>query len=118
MRRIPLVGVSLEAAKRAPGGFPKYHDKSNSFSAAANAAFRRRGLFPTEKHVIYSFRHSFEDRMKEAHIDFELRTLLMGHSNERPDYGTGGSLEYRRDELLKIAHPISGELSAFLWTWA
>ena len=116
VRIIPLVGVSLEAAKRAKGGFPKYHDKSNSFSAAANAAFRRRGLFPTSKHVIYSFRHSFEDRMKEAYIDFELRTLLMGHSNERPDYGTGGSLEYRRDELLKIAHQFSDDLLSVLPT--
>ncbi|MEO0612614.1 MAG: DUF6538 domain-containing protein [Pseudomonadota bacterium] len=112
VRKIPLVGVSLEAAKRAPNGFPKYHDKSNSFSAAASAAYRRRGLFPTKRHVIYSFRHSFEDRMKEAHIDFELRTLLMGHSTERPEYGTGGSLAYRRDELLKIAHPFPPEMLA------
>lgn len=106
VRRIPLVGVSLEAAKRAPNGFPKYHDKTNSYSAAAIAAYRRRGLFPSKKHVLYSFRHSLEDRMKEAHIDYELRMLLMGHSNDRPDYGTGGSLEYRRDELLKIAFTV------------
>ena len=43
--------------------------------------------------------------MKEAGIDFELRCLLMGHDNKRPEYGTGGSLEYRRTELMKIAHP-------------
>lgn len=112
LREIPLVGVALEAARRAPGGFPRYHDKSNSFSAALGAAFDRRGLFETSRHVIYSFRHSFEDRMKEAGIDFELRCLLMGHDNRRPEYGTGGSLEYRRNELMKIAHPYPDDLFA------
>ena len=112
VRKIPLVGVSLEAAKRAPNGFPKYHDKTNAFSAAANAAFRRNGRFPTDAHVIYSFRHSFEDRMKEAHVDYELRLLLMGHKNQRPEYGTGGSLEYQRGELMKIAHPLPDALFA------
>jgi integrase len=112
LREIPLVGVALEAARRAPGGFPRYHDKSNSFSAALGAAFNRRGLFETPRHVIYSFRHSFEDRMKEAGIDFELRCLLMGHDNKRPEYGTGGSLEYRRNELMKIAHPYPDDLFA------
>jgi len=31
----------------------------------------------------------------------------MGHKNTRPQYGDGGSLEYRRKEMLKIAHPVS-----------
>ncbi len=112
VRKIPLVGISLEAVRRAPNGFPKYHDKSNAFSAAANAAYRGNGLFPTDDHVIYSFRHAFEDRMKEAHIDFELRCLLMGNKIDRPDYGTGGSLEYRRKELLRIAHPVPADFFA------
>ena len=34
----------------------------------------------------------------------------MGHRNPRPEYGDGGSLKYRRDELLKIAHPVSDAL--------
>lgn len=112
IREIPLVGVALEAAKRAPKGFPKYHDKSNSFSAALGAALDRRGLLETPAHVVYSFRHSFEDRMKEAGLDFELRCLLMGHDNKRPEYGTGGSMAYRRDELMKIAHPYPDDLFA------
>jgi hypothetical protein len=28
----------------------------------------------------------------------------MGHKNNRPEYGDGGSLEFRRNELLKIVH--------------
>lgn len=112
IREIPLVGVALEAAKRAPNGFPKYHDKTNSFSAAASAAFTRRKLFETPDHVMYSFRHAFEDRMKEAGIDVELRMLLMGHDNSRPEYGTGGSMNYRRAEMLKIVHPFPKDFFA------
>jgi len=69
-------------------------------------AFRHRNLFPSEDFRIYSFRHSFEKRMQEAGLDFALRCLLMGHKNSRPSYGDGGSMEYRRDELLKIMHPV------------
>ena len=112
IREIPLVGVSLEAAKRTPKGFPHYQDRSNAFSAAISAAFRRRGLFPTKTHVIYSFRHAFEKRMQEANIDYGLRCLLMGHKHDRPKYGDGGSLAYRRQELLKIAHPVPDDLFA------
>lgn len=105
IRDIPLVGVSLAAMKKAPGGFPHYRDKNDLLSASLMKAFRNRGLFPTTNHVIYSFRHSFEKRMQEAGLDYGLRCLLMGHATDRPAYGDGGSLEYRRDELLKIAHP-------------
>ena len=55
--------------------------------------------------------------MLEAGLDYGLRCTLMGHCNPRPEYGDGGSLKYRRDELLKITHPVSGELlSAYPFT--
>jgi hypothetical protein len=44
--------------------------------------------------------------MLEAGIDYGLRCTLMGHKNDRPEYGDGGSLNFRRDELLKVAHPV------------
>ena len=110
VRDIPLVGVALEAMKQAPNGFPRYRDKSALLSASLTKAFKVRGLFPTEHHRIYSFRHSFESRMLEAGLDFGLRCTLMGHRNPRPEYGDGGALAFRRDELLKIAHPVSAEL--------
>ncbi len=106
IRDIPLVGVSLAAMKNAPQGFPHYRDKGSLLSASLMKAFRTRNLFPTKNHRIYSFRHSFEKRMQEAGLDFALRCLLMGHKNSRPSYGDGGSMEYRRDELLKIAHTV------------
>lgn len=102
-RELPLVGVSLEAMKRAEGrAFSHYQDRNELFSSNLMQAFRRRGLFPTKAHKIYSLRHSFEKRMQEANLDYGLRCLLMGHKTDRPAYGDGGSLEYRRDELMKI----------------
>ena len=105
-RDIPLIGVALKAMKQAPGGFPKYADNATALSNLLGAAFRRRGLFPTPEHRIYSFRHSFEKRMLEAGLDYGLRCTLMGHKNDRPQYGDGGSLEFRRNELLKLIHPM------------
>ncbi|WP_031555785.1 site-specific integrase [Parvularcula oceani] len=110
IREIPLVGVSLEAAKRAPSGFPHYHDRNELFSASVMKAFKSRGLLPTPAHRVYSFRHAFEKRMQEANIDYGLRCLLMGHRTDRPAYGDGGSLAYRRDELMKIVHPYDERL--------
>ena len=112
IRDIPLIGVSLEAMKRAPNGFPFYRDKPNLLSANLMKNFRSRSLFPTPEHQIYSFRHSFEKRMQEAELDYGFRCMIMGHRNTRPKYGDGGSMEYRRDQLLKIAHPYSNDLFA------
>lgn len=109
-RDIPLVGVALVAMQACPEGFEHYRDKGELVSANLMKAFRNRNLLPTKNHVIYSFRHAFEKRMQEANIDYGLRCLLMGHKNDRPAYGDGGSMEYRRDELLKIAHPFSSQI--------
>ena len=110
VRDIPLVGISLAAMQQWPNGFERYRDKEDALSAVLMKHFRRSVLFPTPAHRIYSFRHSFEKRMLEAGIDYGLRCLLMGHANDRPDYGDGGSLAFRRDQLQRIALPVSGDL--------
>ncbi len=107
VRKIPLVGVSLLAMRLAPSGFPRYRDKETNLSATLMKFFRSNNLLPTSDHRIYSLRHSFEKRMAEAGLDYGLRCLLMGHATDRPSYGDGGSLSYRRSELLKIALPVS-----------
>lgn len=109
-RDIPLVGVSLVAMQASPEGFIKYRDKGELVSANLMKAFRNRNLLPTQNHVIYSLRHAFEKRMQEANIDYGLMCLLMGHKNDRPAYGDGGSMEYCRDELMKIVHPFSPKI--------
>ncbi|WP_289034199.1 tyrosine-type recombinase/integrase [uncultured Roseibium sp.] len=107
VRRIPLIGVALEALRRAPNGFPRYRDKETNFSQLVMKHFRRHGLFPTPAHRVYSLRHSFEKRMLEAGIDYGLRCKLMGHAIDRPEYGDGGSMEFRRQEMKKIELPFS-----------
>ena len=112
IRDVPLVGVSLQAFQCFPEGFERYRDKENTLSNTLQKFFRTNGLFPSNDHRIYSFRHSFEKRMAEAGIDFGLRCLLMGHDANRPAYGDGGSMEYRRDQLMKIALPYDDQLFA------
>ena len=109
-RDIPLVGVSLQAMRLARSGFPHFRDRGYLLSSSLMKAFRERELLPSKAHRIYSFRHSFEKRMLEAGLDHDLRCLLMGHKNPRPQYGDGGSLVWKRDQLLKIAHPVTPEL--------
>ncbi|MEM7518554.1 MAG: DUF6538 domain-containing protein, partial [Planctomycetota bacterium] len=66
VREIPLLGVSLEAMKRASSGFPRYRDKETNLSATLIKGLRRRNLLPTTQHTVYSMRHAFEKRMQEA----------------------------------------------------
>ena len=110
VRVVPLVGVSLAAMKANPKGFPRYWDRGSSLSNAIQKYLRTNKLLETPKHTTYSLRHSFEDRMKDGGLDTELRMMLMGHSSDRPDYGEGGSLKWKRDELLKIALPFDPKI--------
>lgn len=102
-RDIPLLGVSLEAMRQRPNGFPRYRDKGSLLSQTLMKRFKAEGLFETPDHRIYSIRHAFEKRMLEADVDYGLRCILMGHHNTRPSYGDGGSLEYRREQMEKFS---------------
>jgi len=105
-RLVPLVGVALASAQRhAAKGFPMYRDRETQLSAAINKFMRANSLLPTKAHTLYSFRHSYEDRMKEGDVDEELRRILMGHALDRPRYGSGGGLAWRRKQMLKIMLP-------------
>ncbi|MBB4398680.1 integrase [Bradyrhizobium sp. ERR14] len=105
VRRIPLVGVALEVMKRHKDGFPRYRDSGNTLSATVNSFLKENNLQPTGKETLYSFRHTFEDRLKEGRIDDELRKILMGHTIDREQYGSGGSLKLYHEELMKIVYP-------------
>lgn len=105
VREIPLLGVSLEAFRRAPNGFPRYKDKETNLSAVLMKSLRSADLLPTPSHGVYSLRHAFEKRMQEAGLDYDLRCRLMGHANSRPRYGDGGSLAWRREQLSQITLP-------------
>lgn len=113
IRTVPLIGVAYAALKQHPNGFIRYRDKETHLSNTLNKYFRTNGLFESEKHVIYSFRHSFEDRMKEADLDSELRRALMGHTIDRPKYGSGGRLKWQWEQLKKIELPFDEKIIGY-----
>ena len=100
IRRVPLVGVALWAAKRHPGGFPRYADKADSASAIINKIMDKNGMRPTKKHTVYSLRHTFQDRIENADASDRMQADLMGHEFGRPTYGDGAEMK-RRQEFLE-----------------
>lgn len=101
-RTIPLAGVSLEALRQCRNGFPRYRDKPG-LSATINKFLRENGLMESEDHVLYSLRHSFEDRLLAAGVDERIRRDLMGHALDRERYGSGASLEQAHEIIQRIA---------------
>ncbi|MEO9515208.1 MAG: integrase, partial [Paracoccaceae bacterium] len=102
-RVIPLVGVSLEAMRAFPNGFPTYRESDATLSATVSKYLRANGLMESDKHVMYSLRHSFEDRLLRAGVDDRVRRDLMGHSLDRERYGQGGGLAFKAKMLQRIA---------------
>lgn len=101
-RVIPLAGISLEAFKQSPDGFPRYHDKPG-LSATINKFMRENGMMESERHSLYGLRHSFEDRMLDRDVDERIRRDLMGHTLNRERYGKGASLQ----KLAELIHAIA-----------
>ena len=102
-RFVPLVGAALAAMKLFPKGFDRYRDKEEALSATINKFLTDNDLRETSKHSLYSIRHSFEDRMKRADFDVELRIALFGHASHRPVYGDAGGLAWKATKLQTIA---------------
>jgi integrase len=101
-RDIPLVGVALMAMRLQPDGFPRYRERANELSAAVNKAFNSRGLRPNGESM-YSLRHAFKDRMRQARFEDELMDELMGHKTDKPAYGEGYSLKVKATALKGMA---------------
>lgn len=101
-RRIPLIGVSLEAARRNPQGFPRYFDNPG-LTDTINKFLRENDLLETDRHTLYCLRHSFEDRMLRAGVDERIRRDMMGHALQRERYGAGGGLDHVHGLLLPIS---------------
>jgi len=106
IREFPLVGVSLEAMRKALAKhrtnaalFPEYgrQDGNTAASAAINKALKPWGI--TSK----SFRHSLKDRLRNVGCPKDIRDAIQGHDN--PDvaetYGMGHTLETMQEWLLK-----------------
>lgn len=102
-RDIPLVGVSLEAMRQFPDGFPRYRDNGDAFSAAVNKFLEDHALRETDRHTLYSLRHAFKDRLRETEAPDELKDELMGHDTKKPKYGDGHGLHLKLKYLERIA---------------
>lgn len=102
-RDIPLVGCTLAVMRQRAEGFPRYADKAASLSAVVNKYLATHDMLPTDKHSLYSLRHTFEDRLTAVEAPEKLIAALMGHKYSRPKYGAGPSLAQKREWLEKIA---------------
>ncbi|EJN15670.1 phage integrase family protein [Bradyrhizobium sp. YR681] len=102
-RDIPLVGVSLEAMRQFPDGFPRYRDNGDVFSKTANKFLDEHGLKESDRHTLYSLRHGFKDRLRETEAADELKDELMGHDTKKPKYGDGHGLDLKLKYIERIA---------------
>lgn len=102
-RIIPLLGVSLEAAKEHAQGFPRYRASPATLSAAIASYLEENRLQESPAHSLYSLRHGFEDRMLAAGVDERVRRDIMGHALGRQRYGKGASLAHAAELLAPVA---------------
>jgi len=112
-RDVPLVGVSLAAARRHPDGFPRYRNK-RSYSAAVNKYLKANDLIP-QGVTVGGLRHTWESRLKAAGLHTDDRGELMGHSVKalrgREHYGDEMDLERRQALAASIAFPVPEHLA-------
>lgn len=88
-RLIPLTGVSLDAMRACPTGFPRYRDNPSLWATQVKY-LRENGLLESPEHTVYSLRHAFETRMIAAGVDDRVRRDLFGHALNRERYGEVG----------------------------
>ena len=101
-RKIPLVGSALYAFSQLPKGFSHYRN-ADTVSTTINKYLRENNLKPTDDHSLYSLRHTFKDRLRDAGAPEEVIDELMGHRSRGPTYGRGHMLQTKREWLKKIA---------------
>jgi integrase len=102
-RQIPLVGVSLMAAKRiCATGLTRYQASPDTASASIGKYLREHDLKPTPRHSLYSLRHTFKDRLRDEGAPEEVIDELMGHKKAGPKYGRGHLLDTKYEWLQKI----------------
>jgi len=101
-RQIPLVGAAVAGLRMVPRGFPRYK-AADSVSNLVNKYFEVHDMKPTAEHTLYSLRHTFKDRLRDAGAPEEVIDNLMGHASRGPKYGRGHVLETKLKWLQQIA---------------
>ena len=94
-RMIPLLGVSLEAARSivAQDGWGKWLGKNMYATSQINKFFREEKLVTDPNKSLYSLRHWFQDQLTKHDVIDRAQAQLMGHKFQRPKYGLGKDLE-------------------------
>lgn len=101
-RIVPLIGFALAAFNRYPHGFTRHIKNADSATSAVNKYLRENDLLPSDKHSVYSLRHSFQDRLLAVNAPDRVQADLMGHKFHRPTYGDGATLFQKNEWLKKI----------------
>ncbi len=104
-RQIPLVGVSLQAAKKlvAGSGWGKWQGKNMYATGQINKYFRQSGLVTEKDKSLYSLRHWFQDQLTKNDVVDRAQAQLMGHKFQRPKYGFGKELSELKVIIEKFA---------------
>lgn len=104
-RQIPLVGVSLDAARELVnrGGWGKWLGKNMYATSVINRYFREEELVTDPKQSLYSLRHWFQDQLTKHDVVDRAQAQLMGHKFQRPKYGFGKDLAELREIIEKFA---------------
>jgi integrase len=107
-RRVPVVGIALDALKRAAalprtglGVFEAYAKPRGNDNASAAANKR---LLPW-KLTTHSFRHTLKDRLRDVGCPKDIRDAIQGHANGdvAETYGQGHTLRTMHEWLQMVA---------------
>ncbi|MEB2843782.1 site-specific integrase [Endobacterium cereale] len=106
VRKVPVVGIALDALKRFPAGFPRYRKDNGGEAVSAAANKLMKPLAPNK--TTYSYRHRMADLMKAKGVEDTVRDSIMGHGNDGKMsgyYGTEYPLEIKLEVLKKVLPP-------------
>lgn len=103
VRRIPLVGIALDAARDHPAGWPRYHDAEATFCATVGKWMNEAMPKGSPRCSADGLRHGFQDRLNDAAPPERVNADLMGHKISRERYGAGPSLH----QLVKVMLAVS-----------
>lgn len=107
-----LKGLNSEAMRQFPQGFDRYKDKDSGFSQVAMKYLRNNDLMENENNYVYSFRHSYVDRLRQTGAQRDLRESIVGHDDggSHGGYGEGFTLKDKYELMQSIVLPFDKKI--------